>query len=85
MITTYIMAFVSSFGFIFLKAWQQLNVVHYQLAWIVPTSLAMAVAEVYVVVSAAHTGYGWIILPIGLGSGLGALSSTMLNKKLRSK
>jgi hypothetical protein len=66
-----------------LKSWQQLNVVHYQLWWIVPTSFLMAGAEVYVVANVAHNGWGWIILPIGLGSGLGSLCSTMLHKRTR--
>ena len=75
--------FCASFVFIFLKSWQQLNVVHYQLWWIVPTSFAMAAAEVVTVFNMAHNGFGWVILPIGLGSGLGSLVSTVMHKRIR--
>lgn len=76
------MLFATSFGFIFLKSWQQLNVVHYQLMWIVPTSFMMAVAEVFTVANMAHYGWGWVIIPIGLGSGLGSLVSTIIHKRV---
>ncbi len=75
--------FCTSFIFIFLKSWQQLNVVHYQLLWSVPTSFAMAAAEVYTVFNMAHYGAGWVIIPIGLGSGLGSLVSTVIHKRMR--
>lgn len=76
-------AFASSFAFIFLKAWQQLNVMHHQIWWIVPTSMAMATCEVFVVATAAQQGWGWIVLPIGIGSGLGCLASMKLHRRLR--
>lgn len=77
------MVFTASFVFIFLKSWQQLNVVHYQLWWIMPTSFAMAIAEVLTVFNMAHYGFGWIIIPIGLGSGLGCMVSTITHKRMR--
>jgi hypothetical protein len=76
-------AFAASFTFVFLKAWQQLNVVHHQLWWIVPTSMAMAACEVFVIWQAATRGWGWIVIPIGLGSGLGCLASMLLHRKIR--
>lgn len=82
-ITMAILCFLSSFLFIFLKSWQQLNVVYHQLWWIVPTSFAMATCEVVVVANMAHNGWGWIIIPIGLGSGLGSLASTIIHKRTR--
>ena len=85
MIHTYALAFMSSFVFIFLKAFQQLSVVHHRVWLIVPTSMAMALTEVYVVVSAAHNGWGWIVLPIGLGSGLGCLSSMYVSAWERNR
>lgn len=77
------LVFMASFVFIFLKSWQQLNVVHYQLWWIMPTSFAMAVAEVFTVVNMATHGWGWVVIPVGLGSGLGSLISTILHKRTR--
>lgn len=79
----YALAFAASFVFIALKAWQQLNVVHGKVWWVVPTSFAMAVCEVFVVVQAASQGWGWIVLPIGLGSGLGCLFAMWLHRKVR--
>jgi len=83
MIWTTLLLFFSSFVFIFLKSWQQLNVAYYQLWWIVPTSFAMAGAEVVTVFNMAHYGFGWVILPIGLGSGFGSLCSTIIHKRMR--
>lgn len=83
MIATAALVFCTSFVFIFLKSWQQLNVVHYQLWWIVPTSFAMAAAEVLTVYNMAHQGWGWVVIPIGLGSGLGSLTSAIIHKRTR--
>lgn len=83
MIWSAALVFLASFVFIFLKSWQQLNVVHYQLWWIVPTSFAMAIAEVFTVFNMAHYGWGWVIVPIGIGSGLGSLVSTIIHKRTR--
>lgn len=83
MVWTAFLLLFTSFVFIFLKSWQQLNVVHHQLWWIIPTSFAMAVAEVFTVANMAHYGWGWVILPIGFGSGLGSLTSTILHKRAR--
>lgn len=79
------LAFFASYVFIFLKSWQQLNVVHKQYWWIVPTSMAMATCEVYVIATTAHNGWGWMVIPIGLGGGLGSLCSTWLHSKLTTK
>lgn len=85
MFFTALLLLLTSFVFIFLKSWQQLNVVHHQLWWIVPTSFLMAVAEVFTVANMAHYGWGWVIIPIGLGSGFGSLTSTILHKRTRKK
>jgi hypothetical protein len=77
------LAFVASFVFIFLKAWQQLNVVHHQLWWVMPTSMGMAVCEVYVVSTVAIQGWGWVVLSVGLGSGLGCVASMLVHKRMR--
>lgn len=78
--------FAASFVFIFLKAWQQRNVAFDHYLWIVPTSLAMAIAEVYVIANIAVKGYSlWLVLSVGLGSGLGALISAWCHKRFLSK
>ncbi len=77
-----VLAFLSSFVFVFLKAFQQLNVVRGAYVWVLPTSMAMAACEVYVVVVAAQRGWGWIIIPIGVGAGLGAMAAMWLHKRV---
>lgn len=78
----YLLAFLSSFGFVFLKSFQQLNVVKKAYMLIVPTSMLMAVMEVYVVATTAKNGWSWLlVLLIGLGSGLGSVSATWLHFK----
>jgi hypothetical protein len=81
----YLALFANSFAYIFLKAWQQLNVIHHQLFWIVPTSFLMALCEVYTVVHVAHQGVGLVALPLGLGGGLGCLASMLLHKRTRKE
>jgi hypothetical protein len=70
--------------FVGLKSIQQLNVSHAKYRWILPTSLLMAVVEIYVVAQVATRGYGlWLILAVGAGSGIGATAATWLHGRLR--
>lgn len=78
-------AFLGSFMFVALKAFQQRNVVFLNWIWIVPLSMAMAWAEVKMVgaigLQVAEQGLDspiWI--PIGLGAGLGCVSAMWLHK-----
>lgn len=79
----YALAFAASFVYVFLKALQQLNVVHGSVWWILPVSFGMAVCEVFVVVNVASAGWGWIIFPIGFGSGLGCLVAMHFHRRIR--
>lgn len=79
----YLVSFIASFVFVGLKAAQQLNVVHHKVWWVVPVSFAMAVCEVAVVANMAKFGWGWIVLPVGLGSGLGCLAAMAIHRALR--
>lgn len=76
-------AFFASFIFIALKAFQQLNVVHNNYLLILPTSFAMAISEVYIIFQIAENGFGWIIVPIGLGGGIGCMLSMYLHGRMR--
>jgi hypothetical protein len=77
----YAIAFAASFAFVFLKALQQLNVVHANYFWIVPISFAMAACEVYTVAAVATSGWGWVILPIGAGASLGCILAIVAHKR----
>ncbi len=74
--------FITSFIFVGLRSIQQLNVVHKCYMWIVPTSMLMATCEVYVIATSSHVGWGLMVLPIGIGGGLGSLCSTYLHSRL---
>ncbi|MPZ19527.1 MAG: hypothetical protein GEV06_16645 [Luteitalea sp.] len=79
---SYALVFAASFGFIFLKAFQQRNVAFDNYGWVAPTSLAMAGAEVFVIANIARNGWAWpLVLVIGLGSGAGALAAMLVHKR----
>lgn len=74
----------ANFCFVFLKAIQQRNVAFGPFWLIVPTSLAMTAAEVYVVVAIVQRGAFALdlVLSVGLGAGFGALSAAVLHKRI---
>lgn len=83
---SYILAFLASLLYIFLKATQQLQVVNFLYARILPTSLGMAACEVFIMVNIVRTAAdmaGLILLAccIGLGSGLGCLAAMRLYQR----
>jgi hypothetical protein len=76
---TYALAFLASFAFIFLKAFQQLNVVHRQYLLVMPTSMAMAACEVAIIALVVKQGWGWLVLYTGFGAGLGCVAAMWLH------
>lgn len=81
-IIAFLTTFAANFAFIFLKAFQQRNVVHDNYGWVVVTSNAMALFEVYVVAMIAKEGFtAWLVLALGLGGGTGCLAAMLLHKK----
>lgn len=82
---SYLLAFAASFVFIFLKAFQQLNVVHKQYLLVVPTSMAMSTCEVAVIYLVAKQGWGWLVLFTGAGGGLGCIGAMYLHKFTNKK
>lgn len=80
---TTFLAFAAAYLFVALKSFQQLNVVHKQYLLVLPTSMFMAACEVYVIATTARNGYGWIVLAIGLGSGLGAMTSMWIHERIK--
>lgn len=78
----YFLAFLTSFLNIGLRSFQQLNVIHRKYWWILPTSMTMAVCEALILLNVVHNGFGWVVLAIGLGGGLGSITSTFLHGKL---
>ena len=79
---TYLLAFLSSYFYVGLKSWQQSNVAAKKYWWILPTSLCMAVLEVYTVGLMSKQGLGVLVLVIGAGGGLGSICATYLHNRL---
>jgi hypothetical protein len=84
-ILTGLLAFSASYLFVLLKSFQQLNVAHGKYLWVLPISMSMAVCEVYVTWQAAVNGWGWVVLPVGLGGGIGAMCGMALHGWLRKR
>jgi hypothetical protein len=75
-------AFIASFCFVALKTLQQRQVVHDQYLLILPTSLLIAVCEVYVIHNIAVQGWNIpLVLAVGFGGGLGCLSAMLAHKR----
>jgi hypothetical protein len=75
------MAGAASFVFIFLKAFQQRNVVHDNYWWVIPTSMAMAATEAVVIINLAKQGwYLPLVLAVGAGSGAGCVAAMLIHK-----
>ena len=69
--------------FVFLKAFQQRNVAFDQYAAIMPTSIAMAFAEFYVVALIVTTGYDVpLVISLGTGAGFGAMAAMYTHGKI---
>lgn len=77
----YLTAFGASFVYVFLRAAQQLNVVHQRYWWVMPTSLLMGAGDMVLVSLIASNGISWIFLPIGIGSGFGAMAAMKLHAR----
>lgn len=74
--------FCANFAFVFLKAFQQRNVAFDNFVWVMPTSMLMAAAEVFVVVSVVQRGFSvWPVLAVGMGAGLGAISAMWIHRR----
>lgn len=75
---------LASAAMVFLRAMQQLNVVHDRKRWVPPISLAMATCEAVVVVNYARAGVElWLILSTGTGAAIGCLAAMALHRRLR--
>lgn len=81
----YLLTFLSSYCYIFLKSWQQGNVTHRQYWWILPTSMCMALLEVFTISVMAKHGIGWLVVFVGVGGGLGSISATYLHHRFLTK
>lgn len=69
---------------VFLRAWQQQNVIHKYYYWAAATSYGIALADVMVIVGVAE--YGLPAVPyVGTGGAIGVVSAMLLHKKIRGE
>lgn len=74
--------FLAMLAFVFFKAFQQRNVAFDNYVAVLPTSLAMAATEFYVIALIVKTGYDIVlVLALGTGAGIGALGAMVAHKR----
>lgn len=66
--------FFTSFIYVLFKSLQQKAVVADKKTWIVPVSFCLASCEVFSMLTIVMVKSWWLIIPIGLGAGLGCLA-----------
>jgi len=76
----YLIAFAVSFIYIYLKAWQQINVMHKNYKAVPLVSMLMALCEVLTIGLVVKTSF-WMFIPIGIGGGLGCILSIKRNHR----
>jgi hypothetical protein len=76
-----LLLFAISYVYIALKATQQLAVVNDHRKWVVPVSLALAFCEVTTVTVLAIHKNIWYFPWVGIGAGLGCLTTMYLYKR----
>lgn len=76
----FVTAFLVSFTYIYLKAWQQINVVQKRYKSVPVVAMLMALCEVTTVGLIVHTSF-WLFIPIGIGGALGCLLSMWRNHR----
>ena len=82
MLEAFVGMFLANFCFIFLKAFQQQNVIHGNWWWVIPTSFGMALGEVFVIDSIVDLGFGvTTVVALGLGGGLGAVTAMYWHRR----
>jgi hypothetical protein len=81
MTLTYLAAFAAAFCFVGLRSFQQTNVIKRKYLWIIPTSFMMAAVEVKLIQQMSHNDWGWIVLWIGAGGGLGSVTAVWIHER----
>lgn len=74
-----------SYLYIAAKASQQLAVVNFHFKWVIPTSLLLAFCEVTTITTLVVYKSLWYFPFIGVGAGLGAITTMYFYKRNRDK
>jgi len=74
---------LTSFSYVFLRAFQQLNVQSYSYALVLPTSMCMALGDVFLVTNYARHGVGLaLVIVVGISSGVGSVCAMYIRKRM---
>lgn len=76
----FLTAFAVSFIYVYLKAWQQINVMQKRYKAVPLVSFAMALCEVTTIGLVVHTSF-WLFIPIGIGGTIGCMLSMWRNHR----
>ena len=72
----------ATFLLVFLRAWQQQNVIHGYYKWAFVTSYGLALADVMVIIEVVN--YGMMAIPyVGTGGAIGVITAMKLHKRIR--
>lgn len=77
--------FCTSFIYVLFKSMQQKAVVADKKTWIVPVSFCLASCEVFSMLTVVMVKSWWLIVPIGLGAGLGCLTGMEIFNRLHKE
>ncbi len=79
----YFLLFFTTLIYVFLRAFQQKNVMHSKYAWMIPTSYGMGFCDVYIITTIAGGQHIlWIVaMAMGTGGTIGAISATYLHNR----
>lgn len=79
----YLFLFGTTFMYVFLRAFQQKNVMHSKYGWMIPTSYGMGVCDVYIITTIAAGGHVlWLAaFSMGTGGAIGSMLATYLHNR----
>jgi hypothetical protein len=80
--TIFILSAIACFAYVFLRALQQLNVVHNHYWRILPVSLLMGVGDAILILLIVKSDTIWIGLTNGIGGALGCYLAMWVNRRL---
>ena len=73
--------------YVFLRAFQQKNVMHNQYLWMIPVSYGMGMCDVYIIhsVASSENPLYLVALAMGTGGAVGAIAATFFHSKITGK
>ena len=76
--------FAVTFGYVFLRAFQQRNVSEARYGWMVPVSYFMAAFDVCIISTVARNDGSmvWLVFQMGTGGALGSVLAVMIHKRM---